>query len=230
MILLHLVHMISLRFLTASLCASSMFLSACSTVPMTDDQAAAPPPDEAAMTATSEASSMAPVTTTCPVVNTDPADAMVTYTNSDKGISFAIPYNAHWGYADAPLSAFSNHDASDTSPLGYVLFGPPTSATTEGLGNSCDLVQSYDLAFFPSRSAADAVKTIEGRGTDVVPNTSVRTINGLTVVQYKDVGLCNYPTMEVIGKKYNYSFTTSCGGDPTEEWKYLETIVNSIKL
>ncbi len=176
----------------------------------------------------SSAPSIATASDACPVLNVDAPNSTVAYTNTDKNISFDIPYNPQWGYADSPLPAFADHEATDTSPLGYVLFGPPTSGSLEGLANSCDLIQSYDLTFLPVRTAEAAKKDIEGRETDVVPNTTIRTINGLTVVQYKDVGLCNYPTMEVVGKDYNYSFTTSCGGDAQEEWNYLESIVKNI--
>lgn len=165
----------------------------------------------------------------CPVLNTDPATTSVLYTNAAMGISFPIPYNDHWGYADIRIPAFSELKGQDNS-LGYILFGPPTSGSLEGLGGNCDPIQYYSMTFLPHRSAQDTVRTIESRGTEVVPNATVKTINGLSVVQYTDAGLCSYPTLEVVGTTYNYSFTTSCGGDPEVDWAYLEGIVKSVTI
>lgn len=212
-------------FQAVSIAAFVCALSGCTAVPYGDQLPVTPqiPPDTSANTAT-------PVVAQCPELNTDPADTTAMYTNDDKGISFTIPYNEKWGSPGRPSPAFTEHAPTDTERLGYVLFGPPTSGAEQGLGTDCDPIQFYDLTYLPARTAASAVHTIESRGTEVVPNTTVRTINGLTVVQYTDAGLCSYPTMEVIGKKYNYSFTTSCGMDEEDEVTYLENIVKSVKL
>ena len=218
-----------MRSPTALVLSVSFLLTACTAIPLTDDHAPVPALGDMNPTQSS-ALSVSTISDACPAVNTDAPDTTVTYSNTAKGISFDIPYNAHWGYAESPLSAFADHEATDDFPFGYVLFGSPTSGSLEGLANSCALTQSYELTLLPSRTAEVAKRTIEGRGSDIVPNATVRTINGLTVVQYTDVGLCSYPTMELVGKKYNYSFTTSCGGDTQEEWNVLEKVVESIKL
>lgn len=204
---------------TAFLLCGVCLLSACATAPVPDDGAQ------------SSASSADAGTGKCVAAFMGEPDTTVTYTNVDKGISFDIPYNDGWGYEDAPLPAFVEHDAGDVTPLGSVLFGPPTYAGFWSEVETCDLLQSYELTFLPARTAAAAVRTIEGRGTEVVPNATVRTIGDLTVVQYTDVGLCNYPTLEVVGATYNYSFTTSgCEAAEDTEWKYLESIVQSVQL
>jgi hypothetical protein len=165
----------------------------------------------------------------CPELNRDPPTTTVRYMNQEMGIAFTIPYNNQWGYAGTALPAYADHTSQDGSP-GNVLFGPPTSGNLEGLGSSCDALLYYSLTFLPARTAQEAVRAIQSRGTEVVPNATVRTINGLTVVQYTDAGICSYPTLEVIGTKYNYNFTTSCGGDSEVDWQYLEDIVKSMEL
>lgn len=166
----------------------------------------------------------------CPPMNTDPADTTVAYINHEKGISLTIPFNAKWGYPGIPVTPYTERGPSGSAPLGSVLFGQPTSGNLQGLGGNCDPLHLYELTFLPARSANDAVRAIEGRGGDVVPNATVRTIDGFTVVQYTDAGLCSYPTIEVIGTDFNYSFTTGCGTDVEGEWKYLEDIVKTVKL
>jgi hypothetical protein len=206
---------------TLSLLINVLLVSACARVPYGDQLPVTPQiPKDSDITNTPTPTTLSD----CPVLNTDPANTTVVYSNPDKKISFTVPYNNQWGYTNAPVSPYSER-AGDSDSLGYVLFGPPTSGDVEGLGTSCDPIQFYSLSFLPSRSADIAVRTIESRGTEVVPNTKVVTINGLTVVEFTDAGLCSYPTLEVVGQQYNYS-----GGDETEEWKYLENIVKSVQL
>lgn len=162
-------------------------------------------------------------------MNTDPADTQAVYENTEMGIRFSIPYNEKWGSPAEHFPPYTAHQPDESFPYGYVVFGPPI-ANFGPNPTLCNPGRSYELTFFPARTSAQAVRTIEGRGNEVVPNTTVRTINGLTVVQYTDAGLCSYPTMEVIGTEFNYSFTTGCGTDTEGEWKYLEEIVKSVEL
>ncbi len=201
-------------------------LSACTRVPYGDQLPMTPEiPRE-----TDTDDSVVPAHNACPLLNTEPANTSVTYINNAKKITFTIPYNPKWGTAEAVLPAFVEHAATDSESQGYVLFGPPMPAGLEGLVTDCDVTQSYSLSFLPSRSPQTIVRTIEERGMEVVPNTTVRTINGLTVVQYVDAGLCSFPTLEVLGTEYNYSFTTNCGAGEEEAIAYLENIVKSIQL
>lgn len=217
----------SFRAPSAALAISLLILSACARVPYGDQLPVTPDiPRDTDPTDTI----VLPENAHCPALNKDPANTTATYSNTDMGISFTFPYNNHWGSSVQILPPYTEHTQSDFAPLGYVMFGPPTSGEEQGLGGSCDPVQFYELTFLPARTANEAVRTIEGRGTEVVPNTTVRKIGDLTVVQYIDAGLCSYPTFEVIGQKYNYSFTTSCGHDEEEEIAYLEDVVKRVTL
>ncbi len=225
--LLYSFSMVSKHFPSAIIALSMVLaLSGCARVPYGDQLPVTPdiPRDQLPVNETPLVESG-----DCPQLNTDPATTSITYTNAEMGISFPIPYNDQWGYTGMPLPAFSEH-AGDGISLGHTLFGPPTSGSLEGLGGSCDPIQYYSLTFLPARTANAAVHAVESQGVEVVPNATVQTINGMTVVRYTDVGLCSYPTLEVVGQTYNYSFTTSCGGDPEADWKYLENIVKSVTL
>lgn len=165
----------------------------------------------------------------CPPMNTDPANTSVVYSNTEMGIRFSIPYNEKWGSTAEHFPPYVNHQPTESFPYGYVLFGPPISNFNPD-PTLCNPGRSYELTFLPARTANQTVRIVEGRGNEVVPNTTVRTINGLTVVEYTDAGLCSYPTMEVIGTDYNYSFTTGCGTDEEGEWTYLEEIIKTVEL
>lgn len=169
------------------------------------------------------------VSSDCPPVNADPATTSVPYINAEMGIRFTVPYNEKWGSAAEHFPAYVEQPADDVFPYGYVLFGPPTPNFGPD-PSFCMPSRSYELTFLPARTVAATERAIRDGRTEVVPNTTVRSINGLTVVQYTDVGLCNFPTMEVIGTRFNYSFTTGCGTDEEEEWQYLEDIMKSVEL
>jgi len=217
-------------FLTLLSVTALSVLSACSTVVPYDagSDAALPPQAFASSAAIVAQHSVSSIS--CPVLNGDPANTSVTFAGSQQGISFTIPYNASWGYADNVLPAYVTHPADDQSPYGSVEFGPPQLSAYTSEDSSCDLTHQYVLRFLHQRTAQAAVTSIEGADSAITPATQTRTINGLTVVQYTDAGTCSYPTMEVIGQKYNYQFSTYCGENSSEEWSYLENIVKSVKL
>lgn len=207
----------------------SLLLGACTTVVPYDDGTALPPAGVASSApAAVVQNKAAPVS--CPVLHADPANTTVTYVSRQQGLSFVIPYNTQWGYSASPMPAFAAHSADDDNPLGYVAFGPPRPSALMADDNSCDLTHQYVLRFLRPRSAQAAVSSIEGADSAITPTTQTRVINGFTVVQYTDAGTCSYPTMEVVGQKYNYQFSTYCGQNSSEEWQYLETLVKSMKL
>ncbi len=94
----------------------------------------------------------------------------------------------------------------------------------------CSLMRAYQLRYLPHRTANDAKHAIEDTDNALTPTTQTITINGLTVVKYTGVGLCAYPTLEVVGQTYNYEFSTSCGTGSQEEWDELTNIVKSVTL
>jgi hypothetical protein len=56
---------------------------------------------------------------------------------------------------------------------------------------------------------------------------SLYEIGELDIIRYGTAGLCGYPTLEVIGKKYNYEIQELCEKDGFEA---LEKIARTIKL
>ncbi|HVW66973.1 MAG TPA: hypothetical protein VHA78_04580 [Candidatus Peribacteraceae bacterium] len=212
-----------------SVSVSASLLGACSTaIPYDESGTPLPPPEAMSSAAAVAQHSVAPAP--CPVLNTDAANTTVTYRSSQQGLSFVIPYNNQWGYDSMRLPAYATRPADDDNPYGSLEFGPPQSSAYTAEDNSCDLTHQYVLKFLRPRTAQAAVRSIEGADSAVTPTTQTRVISGLTVVQYTDAGACSYPTMEVIGQKYNYQFSTYCGENSSEEWSYLENIVKSVQL
>jgi hypothetical protein len=152
--------------------------------------------------------------------NTDSATESVTYFNQDKGISVKIPYNPMWGspkYRLRPYDEFSD----------YLAFGPLR------IFEACLWERSYFLEFLPVttiKPIMEDIKSLESLSFDPVEVS----INNLTVLKYEKsqelIGLCNWPTLHVIGVKYSYALFPLCGTDSTEEFSYLEQIVKTIKL
>lgn len=165
----------------------------------------------------------------CGTLSAEPANTTVVY-DGPLGIRFSVPYNEKWGSGNTRLQPYSESVQNDLGQE-VVLFGPPQFTPGEGLP-SCNVVHSYEMTVLPPQSADQAMRRIrnEGLETGITPEAKVRTINGLTVVQYSPPGLCFYPTLEVIGATHNYSFSMHCGLGVEEEWKYLEDIVKTVEL
>jgi len=144
--------------------------------------------------------------------NFDSADTSVDYANSAKGISVQIPYNPSWGSDKYKINPYDENERE-------VSFGPI------GAFEACGWTRSYFIRFLPAKSA-DAV--ISSLRSETKPTKAI--INGLNTVKYTDFGLCLYPTLQVIGKKYNYEFVPVCGLEIEKEFKFLENIVKTVKL
>jgi hypothetical protein len=147
----------------------------------------------------------------------DASNQLVPYSNAEKGIAFDVPYNAKWGSKRFSINPYDEVGNK-------VLFGQL------GVFEGCGWMRGYALEFIPHRSAEEAVKEAAKELTPgAIPPTVVK-INGLSVVKYADSGLCWFPVMEVVGKKYNYVFAPLCSSDPEYDFVDLEKIVKSVKL
>ena len=89
---------------------------------------------------------------------------------------------------------------------------------------ACSWPRSYTLNF---RSAQTVDEVMSEKS---MMNPEKTEINGLTIVKFTDVGMCNYPTLYVIGNKYNYEFRPLCSVDDEKEFEFLEEIVRSLEL
>lgn len=152
-------------------------------------------------------------TTACDeTFNNDTANSQIAYNDDEKGISFEIPFNQNWGSNKYRLNPYdlNNNDLS---------FG--SMSAFEG----CSTIRSYSLDFKPAKPVVKVVAEIE---QGITPITTK--INDLTVVKYAQADMCTNSFMEVIGQKYNYLFSTSCGGDAVKDSQSLENIIKSVKL
>jgi hypothetical protein len=165
--------------------------------------------------------------------NTEPATTSNTYMG--YGISLQVPYNPAWGTTDYRIEPYSSYDYTGGKILEFGAMRP-----FEG----CSLVRAYSLRFLPPRSANEVIEdmgvvmkteVVDGVSRQYsltsdgdflpVPPTTVK-INNLTVVKYKVSGMCGYPTLEVIGNKFNYELRPLCNGNFEE----IEDIIRTAKL
>lgn len=136
--------------------------------------------------------------------NADPADSEVVYSSSKKGISIKIPYNASWGNETYSIQPY---DELNMDSVDQIAFGPI------GIFEGCGWVRSWFLRFMPVQTAETVIETAKADSGCFDCNPEVLNINKLPVVKYTLGGLCTYPTMVVIGKKYNYELTPLCGDE-----------------
>lgn len=146
--------------------------------------------------------------------NFDPADTNINYYSPDKGIAVDLPYNSHWGSATYSVAPYDEQ-------ADFVAFGPM------GPFEACSWARSYFVHFKPAVATAEVIASLE----EGVKSEQL-VINDLTVVKYTTQGMCTYPTMQVLGKKYNYEFRPLCGSDTNidSEFEYLTNIIKTVKL
>ena len=147
------------------------------------------------------------------IFNQDAADATIIYSNQTKGLSVELPYNPDWGNATYKLNPYDETDE-------FVAYGPLV------ISENCGWTRDYFIHFEPAVSAEELVASLEAKGTQA----EIITFNDLAAVKYVDMGLCNYPTIEVIGQKYNYRFAPTCADLTDDGFAFLENIINTAKL
>ena len=145
--------------------------------------------------------------------NYDPANATMSYSSKEKGITLDIPYNKNWSHGGSTIEPYQDHGSS----ISFGQIGPR-------YGDQC-CSREYDLEFSPPESAETVIARLS-------PEFKARTeeINVLPVIKLEDAGLCIYPTIIVIGEKHNYEFKEECGDDFEEGFKKLSKIVETVQL
>jgi len=145
--------------------------------------------------------------------------AKVTYSNQAKGISFDIPYNTNWGNKNCKVEPYIEF----TQPGGDVLveFGKPRAW----------IRSEFLLTVSDYRSAQDIVNEQKNVGGEPDPNPRKMTLGDKQLVAYESYGMTSERIYEVIGKKFNYSFSYSeaekLNGKTAKE---LATIIQSAKI
>ncbi|MBU1092797.1 hypothetical protein KJ836_04005 [Patescibacteria group bacterium] len=148
--------------------------------------------------------------------NTDSATTTVNYSNIGKGISIDLPYNSNWGSSQYRINGY---DTTSGDLWGHVIFG--FIAPFEG----CTVVRDYSIRFLSAKSISEVITDIQD--TEDPPGGIItKKLNNLDVVEYTGVGMCNYPTVIVIGQKSNYQFKKICNGTMVE----LENIASTVEL
>lgn len=154
--------------------------------------------------------------------NKDPSSTTVLADFKEWGFTVRLPYNPMWGNLerDCQLSTFDKDDEA-------VRFGP--AAQAEGGG----ALRFESIVIRPTRSYKKAIEAITEqqkmeRMTGFLPvegDPIVLNINGNTVVRFKSSGICEKTTTyEVIGKLYNYEFSSFCDDHESEIQAALETL------
>lgn len=154
--------------------------------------------------------------------NVDPANTQVEYKNIDKGIIVSLPYNDNWGNGKYRVNPYDYEINPYGENYDIVSFG--RIDVFEG----CGWIRNYTLKIMKSNETSEVISNL--KDGDLTSAPSIIRINGRDVIKYEGYGLCNYPTLEVVGSKYNYNFSPVCGIDSKEEFEILEDIVETIEI
>jgi hypothetical protein len=144
--------------------------------------------------------------------NNDPPTEEILFSNTEKGISFKIPYNPNWGNNNYKITPYFNFN--DSLTFGRLYVSP----------EACGWVRTCKLSFNPQRSAEEILKTIKDFNNSQIAQGSTfnsyyelekNIINGNTIVKYSipiDPAIAAPDThiIEIVGKKYNYAFDCNC--------------------
>ncbi len=178
-------------------------------------------------------------------LNDEVATIKVNYKNSDLGIDFDIPYNPVWGNDKFKINPYeelySSKDQLNSltdeikemprqNRLNKIRFGPLNNR------GACTWLRAYYLTFSPPTSDEEVLNSFGKLPESLIAEDpkavqpSIIKLNDLTVVKGVVTSVCEQPTLEVIGKNYNYKFQATCSSDTKKDFKTLEDIVKSVKL
>jgi hypothetical protein len=130
-----------------------------------------------------------------------------------------------FGYEEVGLSIDfpSEHNPHE---LG-VSFGQKVPAIE---GPSDEKIFSYEIEFVGHKKPKDIIRLLNQSGEELLIKPEVLKIKDLEVVKYMTGGMCNYPTLEVVGPFMNYSFSPVCGEKEKEEFAYMSNVIRTIEF
>jgi len=150
----------------------------------------------------------------CAETNQDPPTTKVIYSNPQKGLFFAIPYNEAWGtekfrispYDEKPMQLYVTQNDS-------IYFG---RLYTRGEG--CAWRREYQIEFIKKDGAEDLIASIKR-----YPEFAEIHIGDFDVLKTDDTNqaMCGTVIMYVMGERYIYALFVSCGGDTEEDLKRI---------
>lgn len=151
--------------------------------------------------------------------NLNSPTAKIAYTNQARGISFDVPYNPNWGNKNCKVEPYVEF----ARPNGDVLleFGKPRAW----------IASEFQLTISSSRSAQDVIDEQKAVGGEPDPNPRKMILGDKQLVVYESYGMTTERIYEVIGRKYNYSFSYAEGDKLNEKTaKELEAIIQGVKI
>lgn len=141
---------------------------------------------------------------------------LVTVPTSNKGFFYSSP---EYGFSATFPTEFEVHDK-------IIKFGPVGDIPEGPIGAKS---RGYTLSVVDVRSSQDILKMIKNeKEPPLTELNKVTKINGLDVVEYTGSGMCSYPTIEVIGKKFNYTLQPVCG--TSNDFEYMTRLVETMGL
>lgn len=159
--------------------------------------------------------------------NEDRSNTTSTYKNKAKGIQLDLPYNRRWGSDKYKIHPYYYSEASlqDDQPA-RISFGP---LIPSGEAMACFIKWGFD--FESHESAAVVMRRLARENKDnFYIQPKLRRVNGLSVISYAYNGsLSGDAHVIVIGKKYNYHFSTT--DDIKEDFfPTMEKVIKTVKL
>ena len=150
------------------------------------------------------------------------ADASVTtvhFESPKRGLSFDIPYNPAWGNKNCQLAPYD--ETENGMAFGFA-----------GIFEGGGATRFSRMDFLPPRSAKEALAAAketqrpdEQQGLiQEKARPVIVTINGNAAVQYSLGGFCDQTYFEVVGKKFNYLFESTCNVELTDILPALKSL------
>lgn len=140
--------------------------------------------------------------------STNQENNWATYKNSEKGLEVSIPYNSEWGSPEYRLNPF-DEDKNGIS------FG-----TINIQGEGCGAwVITERLSFLPAQTKEATLRRLqkESAAEEFPYSIDTLTVGDKDVIEYEKDGLCGGGGTIIIGKKYNYELSKTCGSNTRED-------------
>ena len=139
------------------------------------------------------------------IPNLDISTEAVEYRRDDFGISVQLPSNPAWGSEKYRIKPYTEYGMGSS----HLSFG--RAHPFEGGG----WIRQYYMNVLPASSTQEVLAKIENEQSQDLAfgPREVTQINGVDVVMYHELGLCDSLMFEVVGRKANYHFESLCGGD-----------------
>ncbi|MAF20457.1 MAG: hypothetical protein CMI55_02120 [Parcubacteria group bacterium] len=152
--------------------------------------------------------------------NTDDADTIIKYINTEKGISFDIPYNSDWGNKNCEVLPYK--EFMDSYGTAHLIFGKPRAWISDTFRLNISISSNRDIETILLEQQQDDIEVFKPRE---------KTIGDKQMVVYESYGTCTSRIYEVVGKGYNYSFDHFYCEEPIVDIiKELEGIIATVEF